>query len=156
VKTKIATIALGLLMAAPALAQTPPPPPPGAPDAPQRAWHRGDRGPMRMFQSLSPEGRQIMMEAMKGAREDWNRDDLRQARDKVATILSADKLDVPALRNAMDAERRIVDAQHKARQDAMLGAFQKLSAADRKAFVADAKAGRDRIAKRVGRVPVSN
>jgi hypothetical protein len=38
----------------------------------------------------------------------------------------------------------------------MLGAFQKLSAADRKAFVADAKAGRDRIAKRVGRVPVSN
>jgi hypothetical protein len=42
----------------------------------------------------------------------------------------------------MAEERRLVDAQHARRQAALLEAFQKLSAADRKAFAERALRGR--------------
>ncbi len=154
--THILAIALSGLIAAPALAQTTPPPPQagttmeaGEHDGRYHGMGQKGMGHRGMFQSLSPEGRQTMVQAMRDAREDVDRTQIRAARERVGTILAADKLDVTALRNAMDAERRLVDARHKVRQDAMLAAFQKLSAADRKAFVADAKAGADRMKSRM-------
>lgn len=140
--TRFSTLALAALIAAPALAQTPPPPPPP-----------GGQGRMmgeRAFPSLSPEGRQIMRDAMRNSRAGADQDEIRNARDRVGSIVAADRLDVNALRQAMDAERRLVDAQHKRRQDAMIAAFQKLTPADRKAFVADAKAGGDRMRAKMG------
>jgi Spy/CpxP family protein refolding chaperone len=142
---RLSLLALAALLSAPALAQTPPPPPPGGPGM------HGGRMAERAFPSLSPEGRKIMMDAMRETRSETDRTDVRAARDRVGTVLSADKLDVTALRQAMDAERKLVDAQQQRRQEAMIGAFQKLSAADRKAFVADAKAGADRMRARIRR-----
>lgn len=140
---RMTALALAALIAAPALAQTPPPPPPGGPGM------HGSRMAERAFPSLSPEGRKIMMDAMRETRAETDRTELRAARERVGTVLSADRLDVNALRQAMDAERKLVDAQQQRRQEAMIGAFQKLSAADRKAFVADAKAGADRMRARM-------
>ncbi len=151
---KLIAATLATLLAAPVLAQTPPPPPAATGAGPgEPGMHGGRHGGRheRMFKSLSPEGRKIMADAMRAARNDDDRADIRAARDRVGALLSADKLDVNALRSAMDAERRLVDARHKDRQDAMLGAFQKLSVADRKAFVADAKAGADRMKARMGK-----
>jgi Spy/CpxP family protein refolding chaperone len=143
--TRLSLLALAALLSTPALAQTPPPPPPGGPGM------HGGRMADRAFPSLSPEGRKIMMDAMRETRGESDRTDVRAARDRVGTVLSADKLDVNALRQAMDAERKLVDAQQQRRQEAMIAAFQKLSAADRKAFVADAKAGADRMRARIRR-----
>ncbi|QMW23649.1 periplasmic heavy metal sensor [Sandaracinobacteroides saxicola] len=137
------------LIAAPALAQTPPPPPPpgapaaAVPDMPPREGRMGREG--RMFGSVSPEGRTILWAAMRPADARGDRAAIKAARDRVSDILSADRLDVPALRRAMDEERKLVDAMQAKRQAAMLDAFQKLTPADRKAFVADARQGRDRL-----------
>lgn len=142
---RLSTLALVALIAAPALSQTPPPSPPPA------GYGGQGRTGERAFPSLSPEGRQIMQAAMRETRAETDRTELRAARDRVGTIVAADKLDVSALRKAMDAERRLVDAQQLRRQEAMIGAFQKLSAADRKAFVTDARAGADRMRAKMGR-----
>jgi Spy/CpxP family protein refolding chaperone len=145
--TRLSFLALAALLSAPALAQTPPPPH-GGPGGPGM---QGGRMAERAFPSLSPEGRKIMTDAMRETRGEADRAELRAARDRVGTVLSADRLDVNALRQAMDAERKLVDTQQQRRQEAMIAAFQKLSAADRKAFVADAKAGADRMRARMVR-----
>lgn len=87
-----------------------------------------------MLHQLSPEGRDIMRQAMASGPREVNRDAVKTARKKMLDLLSADKLDVAALRNAMTEERSIAARQQEANQAAMLAAFQKLSAADRKAF----------------------
>lgn len=102
------------------------------------------RGPM--FGNVSPEGRNILMEAMRGAGGD--RSAIHASRDRVNAVIGADKLDVAALKRAMDDERRLVDAQQAKRQDAMLVAVQKLSVTDRKAFAADAMKARAGVEKR--------
>ena len=55
------------------------------------------------------------------------------------------RLDAGALGRAMDDERRLVDAQHAKRQQALLGALQKMSVEDRKAFAASSQMGRERM-----------
>jgi Spy/CpxP family protein refolding chaperone len=150
------------LIAAPALAQTPPPPAGDTPGGMQHGMHQGAHqgmrgggmggGHMRMWAGMSPEGQAVMRDARKGMADDSGRQKLRDARDRIGTILSADKLDVAALRRAMDDERKLADAQQAARQEAMLAAFQKLSAADRKAFVVNARTGRDRMEQRMQRM----
>jgi len=133
------TLLAGLL-AAPALAQTPPPPP-GAQAGPEPGAMRAYRMERRQaFGNVSPEGRRVLAEAMRMSKED--RTAIVAQRDRINALIGADRLDVAALRRAMDEERRLVDQQHARRQAAMLAAVQKLSPEDRKAFAADARAGR--------------
>lgn len=148
----LATVALLAtpVLTAPVLAQTAPTAATSAAPAAQqqkpervRPVHR-PRGPM--FGNVSPEGRKVLMEAMRGANTD--RGAIHASRDRVNTVIGADKLDVAALKRAMDDERRLVDAQQAKRQDAMLVAVQKLSVADRKAFAADAMKAREGVEKR--------
>lgn len=147
---KLMAAALAVLIAGPALAQAAPPPPAGArTDAPRDKDFRRHHGE-RMFPGVSAEGRQTLLTAFRDPGDKASRDQIRAARDRVAALLSADELDTGALRKAMDSERALIDAQQKARQERMITAYQKLSPADRKAFVADARAGRDRMEKRMG------
>ena len=139
---RAAALLLGAVTALPAAAQMPPPPPP-PPGAPMMAGP-GARGG-QMFPSMSPAGRTIMWEAMRGDDKKSDREAVKAARDKVLTVLDAPTLDVAALKRAMDEERALVDVQQAERQAAMLAAFQKLTPADRKAFVTDARAMRDRM-----------
>lgn len=146
---KTLILATAALLAAPALAQTAAPAAPAAPAAgtPKaehpRSMHM-QRGPM--FGSVSPEGRKTLGEAMRASEDD--RKAVRASRDRINALVGADKLDVAALKRAMDEERRLIDAQHAKRQAALLAAVQKLSAEDRKAFAADALKARADIEKR--------
>lgn len=138
---------LVLLMAAgPVLAQ---PAPPEPPKQERGMGGRGMRG--EMFAGMSEAGRGVMREAMRAGREDRmaNREQVKAARDRMLGVLEADRLDVAALKRAMDDERKAADASHDRRQTAMLAAYQKLSVEDRKAFVAGARATREKMADRV-------
>ncbi len=131
---KGAAAALALTLAAPLFAQTPPPPAPTKEVqirriSPAMQFH-GDR-----FEGMSPEGRAILREAMKPQVTPQDREAVKAARKKVLALIGAEKLDVSAVRNAQAAERELVVKQHERQQAAMLAAYQKLSAADRKAFV---------------------
>jgi Spy/CpxP family protein refolding chaperone len=139
-----------LLAAAPAIAQPAPPAPPAAP-APMggphgRGMHMGDR----MFPSMSEAGRAIMREAMMtGGNRREDRQKMEAVRDKMLTVVSADKLDLAAIRRVMEEERALADASRQQRQSAMLAAIQKLSPEDRKAFVADSRAMKTRMEARM-------
>jgi Spy/CpxP family protein refolding chaperone len=150
------TTALAFAAAVPATAQTAAPAAPAAPAAaaPRGPGGHGMHGGMKrqgMFASLSPAGQQIMRDAMRPDDRKADHTAMKASRDQVLTLLDADKLDVAALKRAMDAERATAEAMHTKRQAAMLAAFQKLSVADRKAFVADARAMRDRMDARMGK-----
>ena len=144
-----AIIALMLATAVPVVAQTPPPLPGMAP--------MGGPGPgggrmhgRAMFASMSEAGRKTMMEAMRAGGD--RRDEMQQvkaARDRMLTLLEADKLDSAALKRALDDERNAANANRERHQAAMLAAFGKLSAADRKAFVVDARAMKSRMESRM-------
>jgi uncharacterized membrane protein len=132
---KAAAAALAVAIAAPAFAQAQPP---GAPPpegqirrlSPGMAgFHEVDR-----FAGMSAEGRATLREAMKPRPSAEDRAAVRAARQRVLTLIAADRLDVAAVRRAQAAERDLVVKQHERQQDAMLAAYQKLSAADRKAF----------------------
>ncbi|MBS3960608.1 MAG: hypothetical protein KGZ61_02055 [Sandarakinorhabdus sp.] len=152
---KMMALALAGLTAAPLMAQTPQMPPPAPETAAQKAYegNRHDRTMhgLRGLQSMTPEGRQIMRDAMRKGHDPAQRAAIQEARNRVMTIVSADRLDVGALRSAMEAERRLADQRHARRQANMVEAFQKLSAEDRRAFVADARAGRDQMKQRMER-----
>jgi Spy/CpxP family protein refolding chaperone len=138
-------------MATPALAQpAPPPPPPAAGSGPMMG--RGGHGRMAPWANLSPEGQTIMRDTMRQAMQDDQRQPLRAARDKISAIVAADRLDVAALRRAMDDERKLMDAQHARRQEMLIAALQKLSPADRKLFAQNAQAGRERMEQRMSRM----
>jgi hypothetical protein len=146
-------VAIGLLIAsAPVVAQTTPPP---APPAGGMMMHGGHGGPGRMhggrmFASMSEAGRKTMMEAM-GPRENRKaeHEQVRAGRDRMLAVLDADRLDTAALKRAMDDEQATVNASRERRQAAMLSGFAKLSTADRKAFVADARAMKTRMEARM-------
>jgi hypothetical protein len=144
VKTLIA--ATTALLAAPVLAQAAPPAPPTGFEAGNERMralriHRGD-----MWANVSPEGRAILRETMRGDPKD--REAIKTSRDRINAIVGAETLDVAALRKAMADERRLVDAQHAARQARMVAAIQKLSPADRKAFAEDARRARTDVETR--------
>lgn len=153
----IAFATLGLALAAPALAQSAPPAPPASPamqdGQPQvRVYdmRRGGEGRRDRFGDISPEGRAILREAMRPD-GDTDRAAVRAARDRVQAVLMAERLDVAALRRAMDEENRLVDAMRDRRRAATLEAVQKLSLADRRAFAQSAAMGRERMDVRVMR-----
>lgn len=152
---RAATIGLLFAGASPLFAQVAAPP---APPAPMQHGMHGDRmhvgrhGGGAMFGGLSEAGRATMRDSMRaggGPRAD--RDAVKAARDRMLTVLDADNLDTGALKRAMDDERRAAQAGHDKRQAAMFAGFAKLSIADRKAFVADARAMRTRMEARVDR-----
>jgi len=146
-----------LIAAAPAFAQSAPPAPPAPP---QMGHHAGQKGPhgmergmgmnARMFPSMSEAGRKTMHEAMMagGNRRD-DRQKVEAARDKMLAALEAERFDAGAVKRAMDEERALSDASRQQRQVAMLAAFQKLSAEDRKAFVTDSRAMKARMQGRM-------
>jgi len=141
---------LGLLIvASPVLAQTPP----QATEAPRMKsdamGHHGGRMGARMFSSLSEAGRATMMDAMRASDVRAEREQVRAARDKMLTVLDADKLDMGALKKAMDEERSLSAASHERRQAAMLAGFSKLSVQDRKAFVVEARQMREKMQERM-------
>ncbi len=150
-------ILMAALVAAPALAQTAPTPPaaPAAPQPPRVMTYELRGGPHQIsgprrgaWAQISPEGRDTLREALSPDRA-VDRAAVRVARDRVNEIMSADRLDVAALRRAMDEENRLVDAMRDKRRAATLEAVQKLSVADRKAFAQRAQMGRDRMERRV-------
>lgn len=167
-RLRAATIGLLLAGAAPLFAQSAPPVAPAAPAAPavsdpvraermarraelrsqMRMQHMGQHG--GMFSGLSDTGKATMREAMQaGGDPRSDRDAVKAARDRMLTTLEAERLDTSALKRAMDDERKAAQAGHERRQAAMLAGFTKLSAADRKAFVASARQMRDRMQMRV-------
>ena len=141
---KTLILATAALIAAPVLAQTAPHAPAAGASAPRGEHARPARGPM--LSTVSPEGRKILREAMRGSQEDHAA--VRAARDRINALVGAEKLDLAALKRAMDDERRLIDGQHAKRQQSMLAAVQKLSAEDRKAFAADARKARADVEKR--------
>lgn len=141
---KLAGVALAVALAAPALAEAADAPAADAPRVVKRVMVLNGAGSGHeamamgggMLHQLSPEGRDIMRQAMASGPREVNRAAVKAARNKMLDVLAAEKLDVAALRNAMTEERSIAARQQEANQAAMLAAFQKLSAADRKAFAA--------------------
>lgn len=148
-----ASVASVLLAAAPAIAQTPPaaPPPAAMPGGQGHKGHNMGGGGHRMkpWANLSPAGQAVMRDMMRQGMDEGQRAPLRAARDRITTIVAADRLDVAALRSAMDDERRLMEAEHVRRQEAMVAALQKLSPADRKLFAQNAQAGRARMHQRM-------
>lgn len=157
-------ILLAALIAAPLLSvsvraeDAPPPPPPGMAGA--HAGHNmGAMGmnpekalDMRrgMFPSMSEAGRKTMHDAMmaSGSRRDV-REKMAAIREKMLTALEADRFDAAAVKRAMDEERALAESTRAQRQAAMLAAFGKLSTEDRKAFVADSRAMKQRMQQRM-------
>jgi uncharacterized membrane protein len=159
----VAALAIG----APLAAQSTPPsaPPPAGPA--MQAWapeggphgpggmrgHGGHDGmmPMMGFEALSPDGRKIMIDAMRSAGESGKatHEQVKAAREKVLAVLEADRLDVTALKRAMDEEQAAVNAQRDRMQAAMIGGFSKLSLADRRSFVAYSRAMKNRMEARM-------
>ena len=143
---KIVIAATMAILAAPALAQAAPPAPPNIFEAGNERMRVMRMHGRDLWANVSPEGRAILRETLKGDPKD--REATRAARDRINAIVGAERLDVAALRMAMEEERRLVDAQHASRQARMLAAIQKLSPADRKAFAEDARQGRARVEAR--------
>jgi Spy/CpxP family protein refolding chaperone len=142
-----------LLAAAPVVAQPAPPPPPpagqyGGAHGGMAGRHHGKAD--RMFPSMSEAGRATMREAMMaGGDRRAERDKVEAARERMLAALDADRFDAGAVKRAMDDERALAEATRQERQAAMLAAFGKLSVADRKAFVADSRAMKNRMDQRM-------
>jgi Spy/CpxP family protein refolding chaperone len=135
-----------LLATAPALAQ---PAPPAGHMGTQHGGRHGGMGD-RMFPSMSEAGRATMREAMMAAGDRrGDRARIESAREKMLAALETDQFDAAAVKRAMDEERAVAATTKQERQAAMLAALGKLSAADRKAFVADSRAMKSRMEERM-------
>ncbi len=150
---KSTSVALAMLLALPVAAQTAPaaPPAPGMHAGPHGGQGGRRAARLQMFSTLSPVGQQVMRDAMRGGDPRADHAAVKAARDQILVLLDADKLDVAALKRAMEAERATAEAMHNKRQAALLGAYQKLSVADRKALVAEARAMRARMESRMSK-----
>lgn len=138
VHTALAALLLGSAMSVSAQM-----PPPGAmPESSQR-------GGNPLFASMSPTGRAIMRAALKNADPHVAQVETAAARDRWLALLDAERLDPVALRRAMDDEREAANTAKARHQAALLAGLQQLSLADRRAFVADARAMRARVESRL-------
>ncbi len=156
-----ALAAVGLTMTMPAMAQGPRDPlsPRAMRVQPPMHGEGGGRIAARprqrmaagLFAGMTPAGRQTLSEAMRGAPGDRlaEREAVSAARDRMLTLLEQDRIDAGTMRRAMDDERAAADATHQRRQAALLAALQKLSPADRKAFVANSRAAKNRMDDRL-------
>jgi len=101
------------------------------------------------FRSLSDAGRRTMHITMRSADGKADRLAVDSARDRMLTVLDAERLDPEALRRAMEDERAAAMAAKSRQQAAMIAGFQQLSLADRRAFVTEARAMRDEVKARL-------
>lgn len=138
-------LALLLAAACPAVAQMPAPVDESAEAA---ARPRGNP----MFAGMSDVGRMAMRTALRAADQPAARVATDAARDRWLALLEADRLDPAALKRAMDDEREAATAAKVRHQAALIAGFQQLSIADRRAFVANARAMRSRIDSRTAAV----
>lgn len=97
---------------------------------------------------LSPEGRAILREAMRDARDPETRAAIEAARARVLQIIAADRLDVRALERAMGEEREAVRRQQERQQARFLETIQRMSAADRKVLADAGLKARERLEQR--------
>lgn len=107
-----------------------------------------------LLTKLSPEGRQIMVSTLQGQREQMkaNGDKLREVRERILTLIGADRFDAAALKRVFAEERQLTaDAQMK-RHDAMVAALTRLSSADRNVVAISIGEMRDRKDKRIARL----
>ncbi len=135
---------VALLIAAPVAAQMP------APGEPEAVAPRGHGMGNPMFAGMSEAGRLTMRSAMHGEERQAEHAAVAAARDRMLAALDAERLDVGAVRRAMDDERDAANAAKVRHQAALLTAFQQLSVADRRAFVANTRAMRSRVEARAG------
>lgn len=146
IRAGLAALALGL--AAPAVAQPAAPPTRGTAPMHAMGGHHGFHGMRGMLRDLSPEGRTTMWQALRSVRQDGTRDQIKAARGRMLDLLAAERLDVAAMQRVMLEERNLAAGQQQRMQAAMLGAFQQLTLADRRAFVASAREVRARVEER--------
>lgn len=95
-------------------------------------------GPKGLFGGLSQEGKTIVWSAMKTL-QDGTPHRIEMVRAHELDLLGADTLDVADLRRTMTEERNLAQGQEMRRQEALLGAYQRLGVADRRAFVSAAR-----------------
>lgn len=160
-RCRLSVAALLLAAATPTTAATPPQspqvpfPPSQFPPTPSMATDQFGSQPRlgerrgALFAKMSPEGRATMRAAMRAADRRDNRAKIQATRDRMLAVLEAERLDTVALKRAMDAERDAADAMRAEHQAALLAGFIRLSLADRRVFVADARGMRSRIAEKV-------
>lgn len=128
-----------LIAAALALAITPALAQPAPTASVGSAGWAGHHGP-GPYAALSPDGRQILKAARQATHNDGTRAQIDATRAQIMTLLDADTLDVHALSRAMVTERSLSQGEKLRQQAALLAAYQKLSLADRHAYVAASRA----------------
>lgn len=128
--------------------------PAGAQPAPQPGAMPGMGGAGQSFahggllRDLSPAGRMVVRQALRSVGADGTHQQIEAIRAQMLDLIAADPLDAGALGRAMLAERNLALGQQARTQAAMLGAFQQLSLADRRAFVATAREVQARVEER--------
>jgi uncharacterized membrane protein len=129
----------------PAAAQDMPPPAPGFGNSGRPGGLRGT------MSQLSPEGRQALKQAMQSLRGDGTREQIQAARQQQLEILGAETFDAAAMQRAQMAERNLVAGQQQRRQAALLAAYARMSAADRRVLAQAANQGRALVQNRLER-----
>ena len=130
---RAATVALLMMAALPAAAQT------AAPDA--AAGGRAGR----MYAMMSEAGQETMLAAMRAVDARASRASVNAARDRLLAVLEAERLDPVALRRAMDEEQAASTTLRDRQQAALFAGYQALSLADRRAFVTYARTVREEM-----------
>ncbi|WBX83855.1 hypothetical protein [Sphingosinicella microcystinivorans] len=103
------------------------------------------------FTDMSPQGAAIIAEAMQAQRIPSNAEEVRKARQKVLDLISAEKLDIEAIRKAQAEERALAIKEHARAQEKMLKAYQRLSVQDRRAFAAGMREQEERMMQHLAR-----
>jgi uncharacterized membrane protein len=103
------------------------------------------------FADMSPQGAAIIAEAMQAQRIPSNAEEVRNARQKVLDLISAEKLDIDAIRKAQAEERSLAIKEHARAQEKMLKAYQRLSLQDRRAFAEGMRAQEERMMQHLAR-----
>ncbi|WP_374598791.1 hypothetical protein [Sphingosinicella sp.] len=103
------------------------------------------------FADMSPQGAAIIAEAMQAQRIPSNAEEVRKARQKVLDLISAERLDIEAIRRAQAEERALAIKEHARAQEKMLKAYQRLSLQDRRAFAEGMREQEERMMQHLAR-----
>ena len=103
------------------------------------------------FADMSPQGAAIIAQAMQAQRIPSNAEEVRRARQKVLDLISAEKLDLDAIRRAQAEERALAIKEHARAQEKMLKAYQRLSLQDRRAFAEGMREQEERMMQHLAR-----
>ncbi|MBB4631863.1 hypothetical protein [Sphingosinicella soli] len=103
------------------------------------------------FAEMSPQGAAIIAQALQAQRIPSNAEEVRKARQKVLDLISAERLDIDAIRKAQAEERALAIKEHARAQEKMLKAYQRLSLQDRRAFANGMRAQEERMIQHLAR-----